>query len=75
MIFGGMIVAASSGLANILVCALAAAFLMIVCKCLPLRDAYRAIESRVLYDNHWYDRLERSPGKNRGIPTVCAGCF
>ena len=48
IIFSGMIVAASSGLANILVCALTAAFLMIVCKCLPLREAYRAVESRVL---------------------------
>lgn len=47
-IFTAMVAAASSGLADILVCALAAAFLMIVCKCLPLRDAYRAIESRVL---------------------------
>ena len=48
IIFSGMIVAASTGLANILVCALAAAFLMIVCKCLPLREAYKTIESRVL---------------------------
>jgi di/tricarboxylate transporter len=48
VIFAAMVAAASSGLADILVCALAAAFLMIACKCLPLRDAYRAIESRVL---------------------------
>jgi di/tricarboxylate transporter len=48
VIFAAMVAAASSGLADILVCAMTAAFLMIVCKCLPLRDAYRAIESRVL---------------------------
>ena len=48
VIFVSMILAASTGLANILVCALTAAFLMIVCKCMTLRDAYRAIESRVL---------------------------
>ena len=48
MIFTAMIAAASFGLANILVCALTAAFLMIVCNCLPLRDAYKSVESRVL---------------------------
>lgn len=48
MIFAAMIAAASFGLANILVCALTAAFLMIVCNCLPLRDAYKSVESRVL---------------------------
>ncbi|CAB1060036.1 Sulfate permease, Trk-type [Olavius sp. associated proteobacterium Delta 1] len=48
LIFGAMVVAASSGLADILVCALAAAFLMILTGCLQLRDAYRAMEGRVL---------------------------
>jgi len=48
VIFGAMVAAASSGLADILTCALAAAFLMILSGCLPLRDAYRSIESRVL---------------------------
>ena len=48
LIFGAMIVAASTGLADILICALAAAFLMIITGCLQLRDAYRAIDSRVL---------------------------
>ena len=48
IIFSGMITAAGLGLANILICALTAAFLMIACKCLPLRDAYKSIESRVL---------------------------
>ena len=48
LIFGAMVVAASSGLADILVCALAAAFLMVLTGCLQLRDAYRAMEGRVL---------------------------
>jgi di/tricarboxylate transporter len=48
LIFGAMIVAASTGLADILICALAAAFLMVLTGCLQLRDAYRAIEGRVL---------------------------
>ena len=48
LIFGAMIVAASTGLADILVCALAAAFLMILTGCLQLRDAYRAMDGRVL---------------------------
>jgi di/tricarboxylate transporter len=48
LIFGAMVVAASTGLADILVCALAAAFLMILTGCLQLRDAYRAMEGRVL---------------------------
>jgi di/tricarboxylate transporter len=48
LIFGAMVVAASTGLADILVCALAAAFLMILTGCLQLRDAYPAIEGRVL---------------------------
>jgi di/tricarboxylate transporter len=43
-----MVVAASTGLADILVCALAAAFLMVLTGCLQLRDAYRAMEGRVL---------------------------
>jgi di/tricarboxylate transporter len=48
LIFGAMIVAASTGLADILVCALAAAFLMVLSGCLQLRDAYRAMDGRVL---------------------------
>lgn len=48
LIFGAMVVAASTGLADILTCALAAAFLMIITGCLQVRDAYRAIDSRVL---------------------------
>jgi di/tricarboxylate transporter len=48
LIFGAMIVAASTGLADILICALAAAFLMVLTGCMQLRDAYRAIDGRVL---------------------------
>ena len=48
LIFGAMIVTASTGMADIMVCALAAAFLMILTGCLQLRDAYRAMEGRVL---------------------------
>jgi di/tricarboxylate transporter len=48
LIFGAMIVAASTGLADILICALAAAFLMVLTGCLQLRDAYRAMDGRVL---------------------------
>ena len=48
LIFGAMIVAASSGLADIMVCAMAAAFLMVITGCLQLRSAYRAMDGRVL---------------------------
>jgi di/tricarboxylate transporter len=48
LIFGAMVAAAGTGLADILVCALAAAFLMVLTGCLQLRDAYRAMEGRVL---------------------------
>jgi len=48
LIFTAMVVAASSGIADILVCALTAAFLMLLTGCLHLRDAYRALEGRVL---------------------------
>lgn len=48
LIFLGMISAASTGLADIMVCALTAAFLMILTGCLQLRDAYRTIQANVL---------------------------
>jgi di/tricarboxylate transporter len=48
LIFAAMVAAAGMGLADILVCALAAAFFMILTGCLQLRDAYRAMEGRVL---------------------------
>ncbi len=46
--FIGMIVTASLGLADIMTCALTAAFLMIITGCLQMRDAYRALQADVL---------------------------
>jgi di/tricarboxylate transporter len=48
MIFAALVTAASTGLANIMVCALAGVFLMVLCGCLQLRDAYRSMQSNVL---------------------------
>lgn len=48
IIFGTMVAAAASGLADIMVCALAAVFLMVITGCLPLKEAYRALQSNVL---------------------------
>lgn len=48
LIFLGMVIAATTGMADIMVCALTAVFLMILTGCLRLRDAYRAIEGNVL---------------------------
>jgi di/tricarboxylate transporter len=48
IIFGALVVAAATGAADIMVCALAAVFLMIATGCLPLREAYRALQSNVL---------------------------
>jgi di/tricarboxylate transporter len=48
VIFGAMVVAASIGLANIMVCALAAVFLMFATGCLSLRDGYRSLQGNVL---------------------------
>ncbi|MBR9980538.1 MAG: SLC13 family permease [Desulfatitalea sp.] len=48
LIFAAMVIAAASGLADIMVCALAAVFLMLVTGCLPLQEAYRALQSNVL---------------------------
>jgi di/tricarboxylate transporter len=47
-IFLGLIVAASTGLADILACALTAVFLMILTGCLQIRDAYRSLQANVL---------------------------
>jgi di/tricarboxylate transporter len=48
IIFAALVVAASTGLADIMVCAVTAAFLMILTRCLPLRDAYRALQGDIL---------------------------
>jgi len=47
-IFSGLVITASAGLADIMVCALAAVFLMITTGCLQLRDAYRTLQANVL---------------------------
>ncbi len=48
LIFAGLIIAATLGLADIMVCALTAVFLMILSGCLQMRDAYRALQADVL---------------------------
>jgi di/tricarboxylate transporter len=48
LVFGGIVAAASLGLADIMVCALAGVFLMILFGCLQLRDAYRALPGNIL---------------------------
>jgi di/tricarboxylate transporter len=46
--FACMIVTATLGIADIMTCALTAAFLMIITGCLQMRDAYRALQGDVL---------------------------
>jgi di/tricarboxylate transporter len=48
LIFGAMVTAATFGLADIMACSLAAVFLMVVTGCLPLREAYRALQGDLL---------------------------
>ena len=48
MIFGGLVIAASTGLADIMVCSLVAVFLMLLTGCLSLKDAYAALQPNVL---------------------------
>ncbi len=47
-IFGGLILAAGFGLADIMVCALTAVFLMAILGCLQLKEAYRSLQPNVL---------------------------
>lgn len=47
-IFLGLVLAASLGIVDIMVCALTAVFLMLVTGCLQLRDAYRSLQGNVL---------------------------
>ena len=47
-IFLGVIAAATSGLADIMVCAVTGVLLMVVCRCFVLRDAYRFLEPEIL---------------------------
>ncbi len=46
--FIGMVGTATIGLADIMTCALTAAFLMVITGCLQMRDAYRALQGDVL---------------------------
>jgi len=48
IIFAAVIGAASTGLADIMICAVTGAFLMILSGCLPLRDGYRSLQADVL---------------------------
>jgi len=48
LIFAGLITAATSGLADIMVSALSGVFLMILTGCLQLRDSYKAMRADVL---------------------------
>jgi len=48
IIFAGIITVATFGLADIMVCALTGAFLMILTGCLQMRDAYRSLQGNVL---------------------------
>jgi di/tricarboxylate transporter len=47
-IFLGMVATAASGLADITISAVTAVFLMLVSRCVHLRDAYRAVNAHVL---------------------------
>ncbi len=47
-IFVGMVVFAAFGWVDIMICALAAAFLMVFTGCLQMRDAYRALQGNIL---------------------------
>ncbi len=48
VIFAAMVLAATTGWLDIMAAALTAAFLMLLTGCLPLRDAYKSLEPRVL---------------------------
>ena len=48
IIFTGVVVVASIGVVDIMVCAVCGAFLMLVGGCLQLRDGYRALQADVL---------------------------
>ena len=47
-IFAALVIAAGTGLADIMVCALTAVFLLVATECLHLRDAYRELRGEVL---------------------------
>ena len=47
-IFSGVVISATFGLADIMICSLAGVLLMTLTHCLSLKDAYRSLESNVL---------------------------
>jgi di/tricarboxylate transporter len=47
-IFAGLVGTATAGLADIMICALTAAFLMVITGCIQMRDAYKALQGSVL---------------------------
>ncbi len=47
-IFAGVVLCATFGLADIMVCALTGVFLMALTRCFSLKDAYRSLEAEVL---------------------------
>jgi di/tricarboxylate transporter len=47
-IFSGVVLAATFGLADIMVCALTGVLLMVITRCFHLRDAYRSLEPDIL---------------------------
>ncbi len=47
-LFGAMVAAAASGLTDIMTAALSAVLLMLLTGCLPLKEAYRALQGQVL---------------------------
>jgi len=48
IIFAGIVVGATTGVADIMTCALAGAFLMILLRCIRIREAYGALQGDVL---------------------------
>jgi len=48
IIFAGIVIGATTGVADIMTCALAGAFLMILLRCIRIREAYSALQGDVL---------------------------
>jgi di/tricarboxylate transporter len=48
VVFGGVVIAASLGVADIMVCALVGVFLLLLTGCVQVRGAYRALQGNVL---------------------------
>lgn len=48
LIFGALVIAAATGMADIMVCALTAVFLLVLTGCLPFKEAYQALQANVL---------------------------